>query len=663
MGAGGGGQCEAHRRAGRAAVSGRWKDAAAMARLSLRPVIVGVAVCLMLSVTTTVPANAAVPSIIAFSPTQGAAGAVVTISGAGFSRAIAVRFGGAPDSTFIVDSDTQITARVPSSAVSGRIAVKNLEGMQQSTTEFTVIRANWPQLGRTPRRLGDNPSEIMLNSSTVSNLVPMWTTSTGDSVLGQPAVVGSRVYVGIGGRFFTGKMEALNARTGAVLWSTELLEQNHASPAAAGAMIYTSSSTKVVALNTGDGSFAWSTDVGEMVLSPPAVANGVVYVGGGCDSCPGEVNALNASTGEILWTATTGQIVSSAPAVASDTVYVGSFDGKVYAFNAADGATKWVRATGASVRSSPVVAGGTVYAGSDDGKIYGLNATTGSIRWSFVTGNYASSPAVVGGVVYAGSADGKMYALSTNNGAVKWATALGAPVASSPAVANGIVYATAGGANAGDDKSRVVALDATTGSLLWSAVLGGAFVSSSPTIANGTVFVGSSAHFDAADDGVVAYGLAAPTFELPFACGETWRGATYENHASKYGTNSFYPLDLNNDNGDVWEYGHPVVASAAGTVVNAVRDDASGYGNYVEIDHGGGWTTLYAHLSTIAVTVGQAVAEGDVVGGVGNTPAVPVHLHYEQAHNGKLRPVTFGGSPFVYSFVFNGRKVTSANNC
>ena len=56
----------------------------------------------------------------------------------------------------------------------------------------------------------------------------------------------------------------------------------------------------------------------------------------------------------------------------------------------------------------------------------------------------------------------------------------------------------------------------------------------------------------------------------------------------------------------------------------------SGYGNYVVVDHGGGLTTLYAHMSTVKVSEGQMVSQGTVLGITGSTGAsTGAHLHYE----------------------------------
>ena len=77
----------------------------------------------------------------------------------------------------------------------------------------------------------------------------------------------------------------------------------------------------------------------------------------------------------------------------------------------------------------------------------------------------------------------------------------------------------------------------------------------------------------------------------------------------------------------------PARSAGAGTVVSAGW--SGGYGRMVEIDHGGGFTTRYAHLSRIIVREGQRVAAGEIVGEVGTTGrSTGPHLHYEVRRNG-----------------------------
>jgi murein DD-endopeptidase MepM/ murein hydrolase activator NlpD len=89
------------------------------------------------------------------------------------------------------------------------------------------------------------------------------------------------------------------------------------------------------------------------------------------------------------------------------------------------------------------------------------------------------------------------------------------------------------------------------------------------------------------------------------------------------------------------DYGAQVRATAAGRVTIAERD--GGYGNMVEIDHGNGLSTRYAHLSSFAVTEGERVAVGQVVGAIGATGrATGPHLHYETRIDGEpVDPIRF----------------------
>ena len=87
--------------------------------------------------------------------------------------------------------------------------------------------------------------------------------------------------------------------------------------------------------------------------------------------------------------------------------------------------------------------------------------------------------------------------------------------------------------------------------------------------------------------------------------------------------------------------GFPAKATAAGVVVKAGWN--GGYGRMVEIDHGDGFSTRYAHLSQIDVREGQKVKIGDVIGNVGSSGrSTGPHLHYEVRHNGEaIDPLRF----------------------
>lgn len=79
-------------------------------------------------------------------------------------------------------------------------------------------------------------------------------------------------------------------------------------------------------------------------------------------------------------------------------------------------------------------------------------------------------------------------------------------------------------------------------------------------------------------------------------------------------------------------YGATIYAAAAGEVIIAKGDGGwnGGYGNYVVIKHDNGTQTLYSHLSSVDVSAGTVVAQGDVLGAMGATgKATGTHLHFE----------------------------------
>jgi murein DD-endopeptidase MepM/ murein hydrolase activator NlpD len=87
--------------------------------------------------------------------------------------------------------------------------------------------------------------------------------------------------------------------------------------------------------------------------------------------------------------------------------------------------------------------------------------------------------------------------------------------------------------------------------------------------------------------------------------------------------------------------GTPVYATGDGVIEEAEFN--GGYGNHVIIQHGFGYESLYGHLSRLAVTVGQKIKRGQVIGYVGSTgESTGDHLHYEVIKNGvKVNPISY----------------------
>jgi len=139
-----------------------------------------------------------------------------------------------------------------------------------------------------------------------------------------------------------------------------------------------------------------------------------------------------------------------------------------------------------------------------------------------------------------------------------------------------------------------------------------------------------------------ALAINKPDFQLPFACGERWEASTRPTHSP-----SALSVDWNRDAHDL---GHPVVADAPGVVTSVVNLGDTSYGRYVVVDHGGGWTTLHAHLLRAFVTVGQRVDQGQVIARLGNSGgSTGPHLHYEQRLDRSDRHAVFNGVRLHYN--------------
>ncbi|MBO4413935.1 MAG: peptidoglycan DD-metalloendopeptidase family protein [Clostridia bacterium] len=115
-----------------------------------------------------------------------------------------------------------------------------------------------------------------------------------------------------------------------------------------------------------------------------------------------------------------------------------------------------------------------------------------------------------------------------------------------------------------------------------------------------------------------------------------------------WGMNDFhYGIDI------AAPYGTEIYAAKAGKVIVSTYDHS--YGNYVVIDHGGGKTTRYAHMSTRIAKVGDNVKQGQVIGKVGATgSATGYHLHFETRVDGKHTEPLVKNNIFI---VIDGKKV------
>ena len=129
-----------------------------------------------------------------------------------------------------------------------------------------------------------------------------------------------------------------------------------------------------------------------------------------------------------------------------------------------------------------------------------------------------------------------------------------------------------------------------------------------------------------------ASGFRSPLNYLNVTCAYGWRIHPI------WGDRRFHSgVDLAGNQGD------PIYAIAAGTVTSAYYNEANGY--MVALSHGGGYGSLYAHMTGLIVSAGQYVTEGQVIGYVGSTGwSTGPHLHFEIHYNGStVNPMQYVG--------------------
>lgn len=385
----------------------------------------------------------------------------------------------------------------PSTYPSGNVAVRSwdieIAGYGTGTivtptpTPTPSSTINWPQYHYDTAHTGFNPYETILSPSNVGNLTLAWSYGAGGDVTASPTVVNNVAYIGNRG---VGKVYAINATTGALIWSQQLGIQISNSVIVDNNIAYVQSNDgngNLYALNAINGNILWQRFTGNYTDGEnPTVANGIVYIG----SATHNLYAFNAQTGASIWTFTAGgSFDAPAPAVVNGVVYIGSRDGNLYAIDAVTGTQLWVTQLNQPILTSPVVTNNIVYqitAVTGSANINAINATNGAVLWTTTIGQVNfEAPAVVNGMLYVGSYDGYMYALNTTTGELVWKShSDGGNIAdSSPAVANGVVYI------GGGDDHEMFAFDAITGARLWTYPIGNATLSS-PAVVNGTVYIG-----------------------------------------------------------------------------------------------------------------------------------------------------------------------------
>jgi outer membrane protein assembly factor BamB len=235
----------------------------------------------------------------------------------------------------------------------------------------------------------------------------------------------------------------------------------------------------------GSPSIAWRVDAGGAFGNSPVIGQGVVFAA----SADGEVRAVSLADGSPRWSVKLHQPVSASPVLVGDLVIVGDELGKVHGLAVATGAEAWNVTTDGAITGSPAAVGGDVIVATQGSHAFRLEAATGHPVWSVDVGGATARSVATDGVTAFLGVGGELVAIGLGDGRERWRTTVaGSGDVGTPAIAGGLVYASTGiGGDPAD--AGVAVLDAATGAIRWryaSPAQAGVYT---PAVSGGRAFV------------------------------------------------------------------------------------------------------------------------------------------------------------------------------
>jgi outer membrane protein assembly factor BamB len=294
-----------------------------------------------------------------------------------------------------------------------------------------------------------------------------------------PLVYGGRIYV-----YDTSGTVSSLGQGGGKAWSVDLAPEGERSRAGGGGIAASGNAIfaatgfgQLVALDAGTGAQLWSFDLSAPAHSAPTAANGKVFV----VSATNVLHAVNQADGTEAWQytgipETAGVLSAASPAVSGGTVVVPYSSGEVISFDIESGQPNWADAVLRSTRTlaisglsdvaaSPVIYDGIVYATGVSGRTIAVRLSDGERLWEQNLGS-ASTPAVSGDAIFVVDLEDNIVALNRASGEVFWRTAL--PVVrkkrffstwSGPTLAGSVLWAVS-------NSGKMIGVDPATGNMI-----------------------------------------------------------------------------------------------------------------------------------------------------------------------------------------------------
>ncbi len=259
-----------------------------------------------------------------------------------------------------------------------------------------------------------------------------------------------------------------------------------------------------LALNNGALKLAWSTDIGSgsstrmPLVARPVVADGRIFA----IDTDNRLSAYAIQDGKQLWRIDARKagekesVIAGGVAFSGGVLYVSAGYNEIIAVNPVDGSVYWRAKIDSPSRAAPTIDGGRVFVVTQTNALIALDAKTGAVLWDYagMEGSASlvggASPAAENGLVIPAFTSGEIYALRVENGALAWSDNLASmlrlgglggisDISGYPVIDKGLVFAIS-------YAGRMVAIDAQTGTRVWTREIGGA---ETPWVAGDSVFV------------------------------------------------------------------------------------------------------------------------------------------------------------------------------
>ena len=310
---------------------------------------------------------------------------------------------------------------------------------------------------------------------------PAWIIEIGAPVWGGLTYDAARERLYIGAD--NGRLIAVDARNGALVWMVDLGAPIRAAPTLANNRLYATTDRALYSVNVRDAAIDWSRTFGaerarRLPISDPdarwdhygaaAVISGEAVITASRDGC---AYAFRSRNGGELWRRCVDDILTGTPAVAGDRVLIGGFDGHAYALSRSDGVELWRHDLHAPIPRGPAIADDIAAFGSRTYDLSALDTGSGVERWRrhFWFSWVDSEPVLRDGTIYVGSSDMLAVQALSPRGEQHWVASLPGWAWPAPAVSANSVYAAAVGARSyfSPRQGGFAAFNRATGALRW----------------------------------------------------------------------------------------------------------------------------------------------------------------------------------------------------